>query len=44
MAQERKKKKKVNEQKPVKIDVWEIHKFQLEARRTTAELKKHTET
>lgn len=43
MAQERKK-KKVNEQKPVKIDVWEIHKFQLEARRTTPEPKKHTET
>ena len=29
MAQ--KKKKKVNEQKPKKTDVWEIHKFQLEA-------------
>ena len=37
------KKKKVNEQKPIKIDVWEIHKFQLEACRTTPEPKKHTE-
>lgn len=41
MAQ--KKKKKVNEQKPIKTDVWEIHKFQLEACRTTPEPKKHTE-